>query len=504
MPPNSFGTGFVASEEEGASIQVTAIGRCGYSLHYQPAPIALEIAGRAEGFVAPVLPILLAKGDTRAEKLVMHPLNTTATSPGFLLPKHGHLRTITLQGFSGIRDRELEGIREGLLGLPSTFIKDPLYGLGVKYELRALLEAIAEVGGVTDMRVVSGRSDGLPRVDGTSYVISRAMLDGVRKALVTLHSRALQQASAEKTALSFNRLVRPLDPSAYPRRVPAYRRDAVLAALGNAVERGVPLSETDEEAVVRAVRSSVPRVVKSNPSRLLELTREVEVVSLETLIEKMKARLVKKLSEAAWQTFFVENAFILRLAFGVPVMMVGGQLSMGGRRFDGGGDKIADFAVKALVTGNLTLIEIKTPDTALLETKTYRGSLYAPSREIAGATNQVLDQRYHLQQEIAQLKLNSRQWDIESYAVTGLVVAGRDLVEPNRQKSFELYRNALKSLTIVTFDELLAKLEGLLAFLREPVSNVPLTETTVEVGEPEGEMGEELPDDDTGDPTHRF
>ncbi|MDB5398837.1 MAG: hypothetical protein JWQ55_855 [Rhodopila sp.] len=199
---------------------------------------------------------------------------------------------------------------------------------------------------------------------------------------------------------------------------------------------------------------------------MLALSQEIEVVSLEGLIERLSQRFKKKLREAEWQTFFVENPFVLRLAFGLPVMMLGGQISVGGRRFGGSGDKISDFAVKAAASGNLALVEIKTPETPLLETSPYRGELYAPGRELSGAVNQVLEQRYNLQQNINNLKVTSRLYDVETYAVQCLVVAGRTPASPATLKSLELFRNGLKSVTIVTFDELLAKLEQLLEFLK--------------------------------------
>jgi hypothetical protein len=67
----------------------------------------------------------------------------------------------------------------------------------------------------------------------------------------------------------------------------------------------------------------------------------------------------KKLTESAWQRFFVDNPFVLCLAFRLPVVMLHGQVSVGGRRFSGSGDTISDFAVKAFASGNLSLIEIK-------------------------------------------------------------------------------------------------------------------------------------------------
>lgn len=450
------------------ALSLTPAGRRRYSLYYAPAPNALRIAAREPGFTPPASPILLAKGDIAKGVLVMYPLNTTATSPGFLEPKHGRLQTITFQDFTAVDEPDLDAVKDGLLSLPAGFIKSPVFGLGIMSEYRQLVQTILEIEGVTDLRLVDGKADDVPTVEGSSFVVSRKRLDAVRRTIGLLHRHALEQVSSEKSAAAFNQLVRPIDPERYPTQVPAYRRGAVLAALGDAIQRSTPLSATDDEAVVRVVRASVPRALKADPSRLLELTRDIEVVSLEILVQRMKLLLARPSKEAEWQTFLTENPFVLRLAFNLPVMVVGGQLTVGGRRFSGGGEKIVDFAVKALVTGNLSLVEIKTPGTPLLETRPYRGSLYGPSRDLAAATAQVLDQRHHLQQEIAQLARNSRMNDIESYAINCLIVAGRDLGDGDRQKSFELYRNALNAVSIVTFDELLAKVEALLAFLQAP------------------------------------
>ena len=199
----------------------------------------------------------------------------------------------------------------------------------------------------------------------------------------------------------------------------------------------------------------------------------------------MKLLLTRNHNENAWQAFFRENPFIIRLAFSIPVMVIGDQFYVGGQRFDGGGEKISDFALKTAATGNMSLVEIKTPQTDLLETRPYRGGVYAPSKELSGAVNQVLDQAYQLQRTIDGKKVNSRAYDLETYAVQGLVIAGRNLVDEEKKKSFELFRNSQKSVHVVTFDELLTKLELLRELLGPPSSLDPDIEVDLEAGESE-------------------
>ncbi len=56
----------------------------------------------------------------------------------------------------------------------------------------------------------------------------------------------------------------------------------------------------------------------------------------------------------------------------------------------------------------------------------------------------------------------------EAYAIQCVVIAGKSPREPNTKKSFELYRNGLAGVLVLTFDELLLKLETLLELLRNP------------------------------------
>mgnify|MGYP001184984827 FL=1 len=77
----------------------------------------------------------------------------------------------------------------------------------------------------------------------------------------------------------------------------------------------------------------------------------------------------------------------------------------------------------------------------------------------------MLDQKHKFQKEIAGIKDNSRIYDLESYAVHGVLVIGKTPNDPDEQKSFELFRGNSKDIAIVTFDELLEKLKQLHVFL---------------------------------------
>ena len=221
-----------------------------------------------------------------------------------------------------------------------------------------------------------------------------------------------------------------------------------------------------QNAVIGALTSHAADIAEAQPEKLAKLRGDIELVTLEALITRYEGMLGENLAEGRWQAFFNENPFILNMAFGYPVIKVRDQASVGGRKLSGDGEKITDFLVKNSLTNNTAIFEIKTPQTPILNKTPFRDGVYTPSADLSGSINQALDQKYQFQKQIAQIKDNTRLYDIESYAVHCCLVIGKTPEGDDRKKSFELFRRNSKDVEIVTFDELLEKLKQLSAFLR--------------------------------------
>lgn len=362
--------------------------------------------------------------------------------------------------------RSLDELKEFFKELPSGFVRDPYFGLGLNYDLRFITDAVESIDGVRALVIIKGRKE-QPAHAGSTYSISSKLFDEVRRAINRSHDAAVNFANSEKMAYANNTLLHPIDGAKYPLASPKYQKDSITRALGDTPQGQVRLSDSDQKVMVAAMKSAAKQLSRSKSREILELSNEIELVTLETLVERMRGMLSTKKSERDWQQFFQDNPFILRLAFGFPVLKMGDQVSVGGRKLDGSGDKIADFVVKAAATGNLGLIEIKTPQTGLLTSRRpYRADVYAPTWELSGAVSQVLDQANHLQRNLLTLKDNSDDYAIEAFAINAVVIAGRNPTEKAERKSFEFYRNSLRSVLILTFDELLYKLEQLHEVLR--------------------------------------
>lgn len=128
---------------------------------------------------------------------------------------------------------------------------------------------------------------------------------------------------------------------------------------------------------------------------------------------------------------------------------------------------------ETITTGNLAIAEIKKPATDLLGGSPYRGDdVFAASTELSGTVAQVLDQRMTLQRELPNLKEQSERYDIHDYGTRCIIVAGVTPSDRARRKSLELLRNALVGVTLLTFDELLTRLEEIHAAL-SPSAELP-------------------------------
>lgn len=435
-----------------------------WEVHYTPKPSAIEVSRRAEpDYEPPRGKILLAKADTDGDWLETYPLNATRFGHGLFGPKYEVLRTIRFEKLNLMRAEDWESAQWTLKRLTDGFVVSPEAGLGIDFELMSIVNELEEAG-VSTLVIRGGPRAGLPVLSAGTLTIARVQFDEVRRAVRGIHRRALDRAMDEKHRIARNTLLSPADSARFPEQPPVHEKGAILAAIRAGVE--TVLSKKDREAALGAVAPLARAVAVRKPAVVQALAREVEVITLEQLIIRFETLLAADKGEASWQTFFQTYPFALKLAFGYPIVALGDQVSVGGGRFDGKGEKITDFTASAALSGNLAIVEIKTPGTRLLGASEYREGVYAPSRDLSGSVTQVLDQRYRLQTEFATRRMNSRAWELEVYAVQCLVIIGRNPTPDDEKKSFEMFRRDLRYVTVLTFDEMLLKLKTILDFLR--------------------------------------
>lgn len=435
---------------------------------------------------------LLADFDPRSRLLRTFPISAKPDTP-YLLDQKYSFPMLAIEDQSPISeqiDRE-----NGVIfpKLPTGFIRDPFEGFGLVYPLRFIMEAFDDLRGIEG--VILCKDQTLSRVENIIR-FPLAHFDKVRRAINRAHNAALVFAMEDKIAYLRGELLAPFVSDGKVEGT--FRKDVSVlrTRLDDALNKpGARQSRTaNAEAAVRTVLRSVKDLVVETSSELYALNREIELVSLEELVKNFSGRIDKDLAESRWQKFLADNPFILRLAFGFPLTIFGQQVSVGGGKFDSSGGKLADYVVKTGLLGNLAIIEIKKPGANLLEAQPYRGDVFQPSKDLTGSVAQVLDQRFRLQQEINQKKINEGVYDIFAYSVQCVVIAGRVPTDEQKRKSFELYRSNLRDVIIITFDELLEKLKATRDFLASGDRNTSIEPALL--GDPETDLNDAVRGED--------
>lgn len=199
-------------------------------------------------------------------------------------------------------------------------------------------------------------------------------------------------------------------------------------------------------------------------ANLQSLSASMSAERLRRVRDEFRANLTNGL-ESYWQKFFEANAWIISQVFSLPCALYESQAYVGGKSLGNRGGNLPDFLYQNELTKNLAIVEIKTPSTSLLG-KLYRGESYSVSEELSGSINQVLSYRQFLLNEFNSLYVNSGS-GFEAFSPRGVVVIGNtsQLDERTKVSSFENFRGSLNGITILTYDELLAKIEDLIRLL---------------------------------------
>lgn len=177
----------------------------------------------------------------------------------------------------------------------------------------------------------------------------------------------------------------------------------------------------------------------------------------------------KNESEEFWQQKFSDNPWVLAQLFAVPLTYFNDKFYAGGKNIDNEGGVFPDFLFKEQFTANVALVEIKTPDSKLVEDKKYRNGAYGMAEELNGGVIQLLKQRDILLKDVKSVRKPSS--DPNKYydpinPMCYLIIGsnkqfGTDFSDEKRE-SFNLFRNELRSIEVLTFDEVFKRIETVL------------------------------------------
>lgn len=154
--------------------------------------------------------------------------------------------------------------------------------------------------------------------------------------------------------------------------------------------------------------------------------------------------------EEKWHDIFLQYPILLEQLIAQPVVVVKDKAYLGGKNICNQKGSIADFLLENRLTKTAAIVEIKTPRTPLMGAP-YRGT-YGASAPLSGAIGQLLKYRKDFVSSWTSLRVSGYAPEVADPPC--LLIIGRvsDL-KKEQMDAFELYRQQLRSVTVVTFDE---------------------------------------------------
>jgi hypothetical protein len=169
-------------------------------------------------------------------------------------------------------------------------------------------------------------------------------------------------------------------------------------------------------------------------------------------------------NEEDWQKLLTKHWQVVGQIFSWPVSIVQEKAYVGGKDISNTGGGLVDYLIKNQLTNNVSVVEIKTP-LATLTGKEYRKGVYQMSNDLNGGIVQALNYKHSLMQaynDLGAAKL-FENFDPKCFLLIGH--AGHELQDMNKKRSFELFRNQLTDVQIITFDEMVMKAKNLIQIL---------------------------------------
>lgn len=392
----------------------------------------------------------------------------TRPTAGFLDPKYHSITSIAFE-FPDLVSPEDEADAAAIFeALPDGFVKDWRWGLGIHKIYKPVIDMVGRAG-TRPTRTRKNRllisSSRATHIADHEYVLNLDHYARIRRGLQRIQASHQRAALLERETLAYDSMLSDQDPVDYPILRPRYKAGTVSRVV-QGPDVLARLSKSDRSALLSAVEGGMEELSVTEPRRIVKLQKTIQVATLAALIGNFRELLERATSaERDWQVLLRENPFLLSLVFGFPTVLIAEQANVGGMTIDGDGARYADFLLENEVTKSLALVEIKRPSTSLVSEGEYAG-MRNISGDLTRAVMQVLDQRLRLLTNLSSIKMNSPGRTMEGWFVSCVVIAGRGPRSAPEAKSVEIYRNSLKDVVILTFDELLSRLTSLHAYLR--------------------------------------
>jgi len=353
-------------------------------------------------------------------------------------------------------------IYEGFEGkLPVGVYKVATFGYGFSSKLQPIGDYL---GGELKLETVRIKKDGQVSIDLAKKEI--VITGEVLRKWFDIFQAKLDQQKQDRAVLAQTHLK-----LLFPKEI----KDVVLKYVPNSINEVISTWDNSldkfSEKDKKSIKEMFDKLSLTNDflttKTLLETKSNIDKKYIEDVIAEFKKHMSlttdTDATEKKWQEFLNKHNWIFSYVFSFPIILFQDEAFVGGKNLSNKNGKVTDFLIKNHLTENVAFLEIKTHKTELIKKgKAYRGNdVYAMSVDLSGALSQVLNQRDNFQKHYATLKMDTDE-DFETFNSKCVVLMGQisDL-DKKQLRPFELIRSNSKDVEIITFDELLSRVEGI-------------------------------------------
>jgi hypothetical protein len=218
------------------------------------------------------------------------------------------------------------------------------------------------------------------------------------------------------------------------------------------------LSSEDKEALA----SFLPDYLASESiGTVQKLKASAQIETLKALAKDLETEMPRSHPESWWQTYIKSNILLMQQGYIKAIEKLNVAI---------GDTKFPDFC---LVTHDnyLDILEIKKPDTGLLKQDVSRGNFYWDP-EVSKAIIQTENYIEHVSNKASEVRsylLDKQKINIKAVRPRGIILAGdaRSFSDQKQRDDFRLLSQGIKSISVVTYDELLNRLNNYIGVLEE-------------------------------------
>ena len=211
----------------------------------------------------------------------------------------------------------------------------------------------------------------------------------------------------------------------------------------------------------------VSKLKELEANKFKSIENAVITAKLQNMIDEITSNMQNN-DEAFWQKLFEDNPWVLQHIFHFPFYYMNGETYIGGKSTNGrngSGGVATDYLMQNGSNNSFAVIEIKTPPEPLVGAE-YRGSVegsqnicHSMSSKLTGAIVQTENQIRVAERDFRTMVGEDYPDLNQTDAIGVLLIGNKSILGSDKQRSFNLFRKSLGKNIVMTYDELLEKLE---------------------------------------------